>query len=430
MPAGHTLGDPIHRVAVAATDEFMEHLDAATLGDGRALLGANNGWAILDIAEGRFTHVEFATARSVYRLAADPDAGLAWGGTQMRGVMRWDLSTDPPTVLPELRPWSGWHGDVAAAGGRGLVAAGSDGAWLLDGAYGETLARLDDGDAMAVALSDTLAVTSDGTTLRVYSIEDPTNPVLQSTLELTGHTADLALQGTHLAAAAGAAGVHLIDVTDGVLVHRDTWSTSAAAYGVAVDGDRIWGAAWDSVVMGTWGPDGPVRLGEEAAAGYALGVDARAGTAVVADWNLVSVLQPNPDRTGPELRMDTSVALHTGAALPLLAENAGHSLLEVDLVGPDGLALSASSLSLCPGEVAAVVLTPEDDFLGGTIGVQSTDPDEAEATIQLSMNAGGLGTTHPDIVLGAYDPSTDTTGVWSLADHAGELIYIGWFAPS
>lgn len=426
LPGGLSAGDPVASGAPVRSEEFLEHLDAALLGDGRALLGANNGWAVLDLAAGRFTHVEFATARSVYRLAADPEAGLAWGGTQSRGLMRWDLSTDPPTMLGEVRAWSGWHGDVAADGGRALLALGADGAVLL-GADGEVLGRIE-GPALAVALEGDRALVSDGSTLQSWSLVDPENAELDGVVELSGHAADLALQGQRAAVAAGSAGVHLVELDDaGAPVWRESWSTPAAAYGVAIDGDAVWGAAWDGVVFGRWDADGPLRLGEERTPGLALGVDARGGEVVVADWTAALPLTGATDRSGPALRAPTRLDLVPDLSGSMVVENAGQGGLQVAFAPESGLTAAPEQLVLCAGEQA--VVTVEADT-SGRIGVETNAVDALEDGIQVERGAGGLGAAHPPVELALWDPVAGSSAPWSLADHAGELVYIGWFAPS
>lgn len=426
LPAGLTSGDPVQSGAPVRSEEFLEHLDAALLGDGRALLGANNGWAVLDLAEGRFSHVEFATARAVYRLAADPEAGLAWGGTQSRGLMRWDLSTDPPTLLGEVRAWSGWHGDVAADGGRALVALGADGAVLL-GSGGEVLGTLE-GTVLAVALEADRALVSDGSTLSSWSMVDPESPVLEGVLELSGHAADLALEGSRAAVAAGSAGVHLVELDGaGAPAWRATWSTSAAAYGVALDGDAVWGAAWDGVVFGRWDTDGPLRLGEERTPGLALGVDARGGEVVVADWTAALPLSGATDRSGPALRAPLRLDLVPDLGGTMVVENAGQGGLLVELMPESGLTAAPAELVLCAGERAVVTVEAE---AAGRISVATNAVDAPEDGIQVELGAGGLGEEHPPVELALWDPVAGSSAPWSLADHAGELVYIGWFAPS
>lgn len=423
---GLVLGDPVEAGAPVRSEEFLEHLDVALLGDGRALLGANNGWAVLDLDGGRFSHVAFATARSVYRLAADPEAGLAWGGTLSRGLMRWDLSTDPPTLLGELRAWSGWHGDVAADGGRALVALGDEGAVLL-GRDGAVLGRLE-GAVLAVALEGERALVSDGSTLSSWDLGDPEDPHLDGVVELSGHAADLALEGQRAAVAAGSAGVHLVELDgEGVPTWRETWTTSAAAYGVSIDGDAVWGAAWEAVVFGRWDGDGPLRLGEERTPGLALGVDARDGAVVVADWTAALPLSGATDRSGPALRLPARLDLVPELSGTMVVENAGQGGLELGFSPGSGLQVSPEELVLCPGELAVVTVEAE---AAGAIAVDSNAVDALADLVQVERGAGGLGAAHPPVELALWDPVAASSAPWSLAEHAGELVYIGWFAPS
>lgn len=431
LPASLVHGDPITPVASVETDVFMEYLDVAHLGDGRALLGANNGWSVLDLSTHTFSHVEHVGARSVYRLAADLPAGLAYGGTQSRALYVWDLADDPPVLIGEHRPWVGWHGDVAAAGGRVLVAAGDEGAFLLDGRSGSLLSTLAEPTATAVALTDTRAWVAGQDTLALYDLTDPTRPYRTATLALPTRAVDADAHDGRLVLALGGHGVMVVDDLGDTLAVAAHLSTDGPAYGVALDGDRFWAATWGQVSLGATVDGVPQWLGDEPAGSIALGVDAADGTAVVADWLLGSVLQSDRTRSSGELRLPDQ--LHVSSAHPAVfsLENGGLEALEVRLEPTAGLTVEPEVVELCPGESRVVSLDAGAADPGvAHVAVRSGDVDEPEISLAVAVGTGGVGSVHREVTLPAVVAGRSETEVWSLADHAGELVYIAWFAPS
>jgi len=427
-PDSWSLGDPIQALGASETDEFMEHLDVALLGDGRALVGANNGWSVLDVDSGSFTHVAWAGARSVFRLAADPEAGLAWGGTQSRGLYRFDITVDPPVVVGEHRPWAGWHGDVAASEAHALVAALEDGAWLLD-ATGAPLGQLA-GTVTAVALDGTIGWVAGHSTVRRVDWSDPSEPVVTATVAIPAPATDAAGSADRVVLALGGGGVLVVDHVDDALVLHPTLPTHGAAYGVALDGDSFWAATWFSVSVGGMAGGVPTWWGDEPAARYALGVDASGGRAVAADWTRVSRFAYSEGLGGPELRVPSRVDVAAGDPAAVTVENGGAGLLSVSFAG-EGMTVEPSELALCPGEWDRVVVTASAGWAeASALEVHSDDPDEATVSVDIIAAAAGIGQPHEPFTLQAITPPAAGTTPWSLAEHAGELVYIAWFAPT
>lgn len=428
LPTSLVLGTPISALGSSETDEFMENLDVALLGDGRALVGANNGWSVLDVASGAFTHVEWAGARSVFRLAADPGAGRAWGGTQSRALYRFDISVDPPVVVAEHRPWSGWHGDVAASGGNALVAVLDEGAWLLDG-DGEVAGVLP-GDATAVALDGDVGWVAGTERLVRVDWSSPSEPRILGEVALPGPAIDAAGSADQVVLALGGLGVVVVRADADTLQVSELLDTRGAAYGVAMDGDQFWAATWHAVSVGAVVDGQPLWLGAVPSDRYALGIDAHDGTAVVADWTRVSRMLLVPGVGGPELELPdrVDVARDTDGAFTVF--NGGAATLTASLDG-EGMVVEPAELELCAGESARVRVSGEGAWPDhSTLTVTSNDLDEATVAVDIVAAAAGLGEPHEPFTLQVLEPVSGTTAPWSLTDYAGELVYIAWFAPT
>jgi len=425
LPDGIARGLPVVRETSIETDVFMEYLDVALLGDGRALLGANNGWSVVDVASMAFTHVESVGHQSVWRVAADPASGLAYFGTQINHVAVVDITSDPPTTGRRIEPWSGWHADLSAEGGRLLVAALDDGAWLIEGATQETLGRIPS-HATAVQLDGDRAWVAGTESVGLWDLSDTRSPTLLAEAPLPVPAIDAAGNGERVVLALGAEGV--VGVTfdgTGLTVHP-SFDTDGAAYGVAADGEQVWAASWRAVSLGRWTDAGPEWLGEAASPMFAMGVDARDGTAVAADWQLVSRYTGDASLGGPELRMVDRIDVsgegpHT---LSVRVENAGVGELSLAWSG-DG---APDDLSLCPGESRS--LSVEVSAVPLALPYETNDLDESSGLLSIQQASGQLGAVHTDFTLEAIQAGSTTSSPWSLSEHAGELVYIAWFAPT
>ena len=425
LPDGLSPGLPVVLESSIETEEFMEYLDVALLGDGRALLGANNGWSVLDVAAMRFTHVDFSPARSVWRVAADPAAGRAYLGTQFDDVKVLDIRSDPPVLERTLRTWRGWHGDLSADSGRVLVAALDDGAWLIDGGSGETLGQIST-HATAVMLDGDRAWVAGTQTVGLYDLSDPSSPTLLADAALPAPAVDAAGDGDRAVFALGAAGVVGLRFDGTGLTLSPVFDTDGAAYGVAADGEAVWAASWRAVSVGRWTDAGPEWLGEAASPMFAMGVDAQDGTAVAADWMLASRYQGDLSLGGPELRMVERIDLPDAGAqsVSLRVENAGIGELSVVWSGEG----APAPLSLCPGASATVAV--EAAAVPLELSYEANDLDESTGVISILESSAGLGTVHTDFTLEAIQAGSAESAPWSLSEYAGELVYIAWFAPT
>jgi hypothetical protein len=260
----------------------------------------------------------------------------------------------------------------------------------------------------------------------LYDLSDPSSPSLLAQEALPAPAVDAAGDGDRVVLALGAAGVVGVRFDGTELSVSPAFDTDGAAYGVAADGDSVWAASWRAVSLGRWTDDAPEWLGEAASPMFAMGVDAKDGTAVAADWKLASRYRGDVGLGGPELRMVKRIDVpDTGPqTVSLQVENAGVGELSVTWSGEG----SPGTLSLCPGESATVAVEAAEVPL--ELPYEANDLDESTGAVSILKSSAGLGTVHPDFTLDAIQAGSSESAPWSLSEYAGELVYIAWFAPT
>lgn len=207
--------DPERPRLLATAPTRGQAYDAVFLGGRLAVASWKGGLELFDLTDpaaprplGRAaTH---SNARSVAALPGGVVVTGSWSATDFEGgdpdygLEFWDIQTDPPTRLAELKT-PGWAGDLATQGTLVFVADGPGGVRVVDAA-----------DPRAPRELGSLA-----TEVRAYGID--------------------VAAGGRLYVADNAGGLFVVDAADPaaprVLGHL---APGGAAYGVAAAGDRVW----------------------------------------------------------------------------------------------------------------------------------------------------------------------------------------------
>ena len=210
------------------------------------------------------------------------------------------------------------------------------------------------GRCAAVAASGQTVYLGCGSTLEIWNIPVPFNPVRVGAIRLPGLIENLALSGSAVYVAAGASGVHVVNVaTPASPTHVATFDTSGNARRLAISGSTLFIAdglggvrALDIAV-----PSAPVLVGAYATAGAARSL-------VYASPHLIV------------LDMDDGLQILTTASTPAL-------------VGENRLVTAGLGLA---GVAGAVIVS---DANGGLFRVATTNPAAPSIAVQTRLPAAG-----------------------------------------
>ncbi len=427
----HAHGDPLvpfHSTGFGDQTDWHT-LDVVILDDERAFCAGEGGVGVVRVSDGRTVWTQ--DHERVFDLAWDATLERIYLGTREAQVAVGELSEpETLTVVDTLQDWEGVHEDLAADAGRLLVAAPQTGAVLLDGATGETLAVLPASWAGAVGLAGDRAVVADGHEVVLWDVSEPAASAELDRLALRASGRDVAFDGRFVGVALGGHGVGVVEVVDDALVLRGELDLPGAAYGVALDGEELWVAAWTEVALVWLGHGGPVVLGSEPVSYAALGLDARDGRGVVADWAQVVSLDRVPGVAGPELTLPAQ-AWSDGADPPgaqVRVDNLGATTLAADL-SCEGATVDVDVLALDPGESAVVSVTgAAGEDLDATLRLATNDPDEATAVVLVQTGEASVGQPHPPLRLGGYVYPDTTTTPYDLQDQVDRVVFLAYFS--
>ncbi len=431
---GLILGDPILTVARQGDDpaeavggDKTEWVDGALLGGGYGLTVGYRGWQVLELDAA--APVARQAARSGYKVAAD--GGLAAITTRSGEVMLLDVS-DPlrPVARPSLLlEDDAVDEDVAVDAGRILVGWSTAGGRLYD-ATGSLLTTLPADHAFAVGLSGDRAVITDGADLVLFDIGAPGAPVELDRTRLRGEGRDLDFDGQRVAVGLGGRGVDLFHIEGDVFIFDGDLDIPGAALGLALDGDRLWVATWETVALAWLGEGGPFVLGHEDVGQSAMGIDAADGRAMVADWTYVSLLKAVPGVAGPEITAPERLyQVDPGEPLRLPLRNGGPMTLTVAFDAPAGWIFEPAQPSLAPGtSLNVVVRPPAGEPAAASVQILSNDPDEAVLDLALLLPEADIGSQHPDLSLpGIQVPGAIAEG-YDLGEQRGKVVLLVYWA--
>ncbi len=230
----------------------------------------------------------------------------------------------------------------------------------------------------AVAASGNVVYLGIGSTLEIWDASDPAAPIRLGAIRLPGLIESLAVQGTHVYAAAGNSGVHGIDAsTPAAPVQLFTFDTSGNAHRLALSGTTLWIADGRGGVRGLdlSTPESPVLVGAYASGGAVRSLMAADPNLVVLDMDEgVQILSQAaiPALRGEARSITAGVAL-SGDASTLYASDANGGLFRIDAGTPASPAISTNVLLPSVGR-SLLATGPALYVAAGAGGLLTVDP--------------------------------------------------------
>ena len=234
------------------------------------------------------------------------------------------------------------------------------------------------GPCRAVAVSGSTVYLGSGSTLEIWNAANPASPVKTGAIRLPGLIEGLAAGGSTVYAAAGASGVHVVDVsTPSAPVHAATFDTSGNAHRLALSGSTLYIADGLGGVrsLNVANPTAPALAGAYATAGSARAVLAAGSSVVVLDSDEgVQIVTTNAAATltGAEPGISAGLAL-AGVSGAVLASDANGGLFRVVTTNAAAPAISVGALLPAAGQALAASASALY-VAAGSAGLLSVDP--------------------------------------------------------
>ena len=294
-----------------------------------------------------------------------------------------------------------------------------------------------------VLRDDTLIVAEGEAGLRIYDVSTNENPRLRATVEISGSSRDVVLEGDRAYVATSAA-LAVVDIADldapRLLVEHEVGGTPL---GVAVAAPGVVAVAeWDELRGYDVSNPGQVTqvfsevVPTDDAFSRVLAVDAvpDSGRVFGGEWTGLHQFSLQTG-SGPEIALNPS-SVQFGTLAPgesddrvLVIRNEGVTPLTVtDIVSADDVSVNETCFTVPPGGSTAVEVAftaSSTATLQSAVKVCSDDPDEPEALVSLSANVSGVDVGDPVPTFALQDLEGNT---WGSADLQGKVTVLAYFA--
>ena len=274
--------------------------------------------------------------------------------------------------------------------------------------------------------------------LKIVDISDPQAAMVVGQAAASGTAKDIATAGNYLFVAVGAQGVDMFDISSpGAPRMVANYNTSGYASRVSVSGNLVAVSDWDDVEVLEWDPTPALSLvGYKNTGGRVMAVAMRDSVIFSAEWRRFRTFKYGEIE---EADLDISTRqvdfpfLTAPACLTetITLTNNGHSTLLLDdvLIQHDDYQLDLQENSIPPLSAQEIVVTycASDGAGRATLVVNSNDPDESTARVQLNGNPVyglDMGMTAPEFTLEAVNRLAPVT----LSDFRGQPVLLAFFA--
>lgn len=421
----------VDNISAATLDQLWEFVDIE-IADGIAYAVGQGGLAIIDATPGGAEFLSHELSGRYHRVEPIGNGAVAVSHRNT-GLYVWDVS-DPSSPVPIYAlPGSGMEG-LSHAEGRLYVTVRDEGVVVFDTSDPRALSEV--GGATGLEAPWELSKVVDGwlyaadATLGVVPIQAGDDPEVGEALALSGAVQHVTVADGFGYAAAGGAGVAILDLEDPATpVHIATVETGGNTLMSAVDDGLLYVVDHEGLsVFDVSDPYAPTPVGRQQTPEFALGVAADAGHGWVADWQRVESWRPDREAFAPEAELDRDDLRMDGQSTETVLTNRGGGDLHLTgaTLSDDRLVLEVSASTVAPGASAIVRIRREDDApIDATVCLESDDPDGPllELTIRSGTDERWIGQPAPDFLL------PDTNGeVHRLSEQLGHPVVLAYFA--
>ena len=428
------IGDPISFTATYPQTSggggpgiMYEWMDAAIYDSQYAILTGVSGIGVVARSDGEILY-EAPNVNRTYRVDTDGETIIV--GSRTDRVSFWQMPSPPElSLVYQIQP-DGTHEDVAVDDGVVAITWRDQGLKLYQ-SDGTLLTTVSAEDAFAVDIFEDRLVYSDKEELVLLDISTPSSPQELHRIDLIAEGRDIAWNGTHIAVGMGGNGVATFTVTDDTIAEHDDFLFDGTALSLAIDGEYLWTATWNSVWLSWIGDTQVVHLGQETPEFSAMGLDAEGGQAIIADWYQSTVLTQNEGLWGPEVTLPVEQFFSNdfGDTQVIPVPNYSSQSLTVNFTAPPDFSLNETSFTVDAGKTEYLRVTSSSSpWHQMALEWTSNDPDEASGMVLLKTADSGVGSAHANFDLPIITADDGLIGNGRLSDYQGKVLFLAWWS--
>ena len=340
------------------------------------------------------------------------------------GVAQFDVSEPTAPVLLDSFLHKRQVRSVSANGGI-LLAGTTESAYILDAAGTlQSTIVLDVSHGVGV-YGDRAAIAS-GSELLLYDLSDLSEPKLLDQVQMTADGWDVDFDGTRVAVALGSSGVATYRVAGDVLSESGVLNFPHSTFDLAMDGHDLWIAGWSGVWLADIRAD-PFLLGESPTVGFAMGIGAGYGRAIVGEIDVLRTLQRVPGAGGAEITIPEALQFPAGIESTESLEIRNDGMLPMEVTFQcDGCAVSTDQIEIAPSTRARVEVSTSDPE-GSRLTWRSSDPSEPKGTVDLLLADDIVGQPHPEFSSTWFRWPADRLKTIDQSALLGRVTYLYYF---
>ena len=322
------------------------------------------------------------------------------------------------------------------------VAAHEDGVLLYDISNPQDLelrSTINSENAWAVRLKDGYAYIADELIVKIYDINNSSDPVFINQIETSNAIKDIALTQSFMYVALGSDGVDIYDLYNlESPIFLDNYNTNTLANRISPFENKLAVSDWDDVDVLEWDGNSLNRVGYKNTGNRTMAIATKDNYIYSAEWASVQAFEFGPV-SGPDIDLNTLELnypyVNNGDSYSLSVEviNNGSSTLNIvdDYVTNSHFEIVNQLNDLEPNQsqTVEIIYNASDLNSAGAYRIYTNDPDQSMVMCETNGNIDGANIGEPAIDF-ELDYIANGEGSFRLSDHLGKVVVIAFFAPN
>ncbi len=322
------------------------------------------------------------------------------------------------------------------------VAAHEDGVLLYDISNPQDLelrSTINSENAWTVRLKDGYAYIADELIVKIYDINNSSDPVFINQIETSNAIKDIALTQSFMYVALGSDGVDIYDLYNlESPIFLDNYNTNTLANRISPFENKLAVSDWDDVDVLEWDGNSLNRVGYKNTGNRTMAIATKDNYIYSAEWASVQAFEFGPV-SGPDIDLNTLELnypyVNNGDSYSLSVEviNNGSSTLNIvdDYVTNSHFEIVNQLNDLEPdqSQTVEIIYNASDLNSAGAYRIYTNDPDQSMVMCETNGNIDGANIGEPAIDF-ELDYIANGEGSFRLSDQLGKVVVIAFFAPN
>ena len=322
------------------------------------------------------------------------------------------------------------------------VAAHEDGVLIYDISNPENLqlrSTINTTNAWGVRLKDGYAYIADESLVKIYNINNESNPIFINQIETSNAIKDIALTESFMYVALGSDGVDIYDFSNPENpTFLDNYNTNTLANRISPFQDKLAVSDWDDVDILHWNGNSLDRVGYKNTGNRTMAIATKDNYIYSAEWASVQAFEFG-QINGADIDLNTLelnypyVEDGDSFSLSLEVTNNGNSTLIIEddyLTNNDFEIINPlNNLEPSQSQTVEIIYNASNINAAGVYRIYTSDSDEPLVMCETNGNIDGANIGEPAIDF-ELDYVANGQGSFKLSDQLGKVVVIAFFAPN